>query len=116
MSSILRLPNNANGGEHSPIDPSKVLSGKPQQKTHNLYNNGEENFFCGVWSSDSGKWTVNYGEDEFCYMISGNAIITDAQGNEEQVSAGDAFVVPAGFNGTWETVGNACKFYAIYEA
>ena len=49
-------------------------------------------------------------------MIAGQAIITDAQGQEEAVNAGDAFVIPAGFNGSWETIGEACKFYAIYEA
>lgn len=48
-------------------------------------------------------------------MIEGKAILTDAQGHVEEINAGDAFVVPAGYQGTWETIGNAKKFYSIYE-
>ncbi|MCV6625421.1 MAG: cupin domain-containing protein [Cellvibrionaceae bacterium] len=115
MSSITRLPKFATSGETRPIKADKVIVGKPIEQVHNLYTNNDENFFCGVWSSDSGKWRVQYQEDEFCYLIDGEAILTDAQGNSERLNAGDAFVIPAGFEGSWETLGKATKFYAIYE-
>lgn len=114
--SLLRITPDNSKGEASPVDPIKLLSGQPQQMTDNKFTNTAENFFCGVWSSDTGKWTVNYEEDEFCYLISGKAIVTDADGQQETIIAGDAFVIPAGFSGTWETIGEAKKFYAIYEA
>ncbi|EAR59969.1 cupin domain-containing protein [Neptuniibacter caesariensis] len=98
-----------------PIAVDRVLAGAPKEVIDNLFTNSKENFFCGVWSSDSGKWTLNYTEDEFCYLIKGKAILTDSQGKVEELNAGDAFVIPAGYQGTWETVGEAQKFYAIYE-
>ncbi len=114
--SILRMPASSHGGETSPIDPSKLLMGKPMQETNNMFTNEDENFFCGVWRSEEGKWSIEYSEDEFCYMISGKAIICSEGGQCETVQAGDAFSIPAGFKGTWESIGHAQKFYAIYEA
>lgn len=112
---LLRLNPSSDGGETSPVDPTKLLAGNPMQVTANMFTNQKENFFCGVWSSETGKWEVSYTEDEFCYLISGKAIVTDAQGNTNNLEPGDAFVIPAGFSGTWETIGEASKFYAVYE-
>ena len=33
-----------------------------------------------------------------------------------EFGAGAAFVVPAGFEGTWEVIEDCTKFYAIFEA
>jgi uncharacterized cupin superfamily protein len=112
---LQRLAPNSNGGETSPVDPSKLLAGSPMQTCANMFTNKKENFFCGVWSSQAGKWKISYTEDEFCYLISGQAIVTDSDGVENTLLAGDAFVIPAGFEGSWETIGEAAKFYAVYE-
>lgn len=113
--SLLRLPASCDGGETSPVDPKKLLAGQPMQTTHNMFTNKKGNFFCGVWSSEAGKWNISYSEDEFCYLISGKAIVTDAQGESFELNPGEAFCIPAGFEGTWETIGSAAKFYAVYE-
>ncbi|WP_221796532.1 cupin domain-containing protein [Oceanobacter mangrovi] len=104
-----RMPN-------SPIKPERVLSGDPKELLLNLFTNRDNNFHCGVWSSDSGQWRVQYTEDEFCYIVKGRAIIRSDGGAVEEVTAGQAFVIPAGFSGSWETVGQVQKFYAVYEA
>jgi len=113
--SLLRIKPSAEAPIATDINPERVLSGAPKEIIDNLFTNSKENFFCGVWSSTEGKWTLNYTEDEFCYLIKGKAILTDAQGVAEQINTGDAFVIPAGYQGTWETIGEAQKFYAIYE-
>ena len=115
MSKLIRIIPGSDPSESTPINPEKVLAGAPQQVLENLFTNTKENFFCGVWSSTEGKWTLNYTEDEFCYLISGRAILTDNEGTVQEINAGDAFVVPVGYQGTWETIGEAKKFYAIYE-
>ncbi|WP_286239045.1 cupin domain-containing protein [Neptuniibacter halophilus] len=112
---LLRIKPAEVAPEAMPIAQERILSGAPKEVLENLFTNDKENFFCGVWSSDTGRWTLNYTEDEFCYMIRGKAIITNSEGGAEEVNAGDAFVIPAGFQGSWETVGEAQKFYAIYE-
>ncbi len=43
-------------------------------------------------------------------------MITSAEGKRWQFNAGDAWVIPAGFSGTWETVEPARKRYAVFEA
>lgn len=112
---ILRIREGHGDFSSAPIAPAKLLSGNPMTRTDHHYSNAANNFHCGIWASDSGKWALNYTEDEFCYIISGRAVITDADGVEEILETGDAFVVPAGFTGQWETLGEVRKFYAIYE-
>jgi len=99
----------------SPIDATKVISGNPHQELSNVFTNVKDNFFCGVWRSTVGKWTIQYTEDEFCLLTRGLVILTDADGIEITIQAGDAFTIPAGFDGTWETLEDCEKYYAIYE-
>ena len=112
---LLRVEQGKVERESGPVAPKKVLAGSPQQWTEHFFTNKKENFFCGIWASDAGKWSLTYSEDEFCYIIEGEAVITDSEGGSERVVAGDAFCIPAGFEGTWETIGSVKKFYAIYE-
>jgi uncharacterized cupin superfamily protein len=64
--------------------------------------------------TDTYKADVNYTEDEFCYILEGRVRLTDAAGKVEEYKAGDAFMIPAGFKGTWETVEAVKKFYVIH--
>lgn len=97
------------------IDPARCLEGAPRQAVLNQFSNSRGNFHVGVWSSTEGCWSVRYTEDEFCFLLQGEAVITDASGEATTLRAGEAFVIPAGFTGSWRTVGYACKLYAIYE-
>ncbi|MFG1490830.1 cupin domain-containing protein, partial [Oceanospirillum sp. HFRX-1_2] len=77
----IRSEHQAAEGADTPIGLDRVISGKPMESVENLFTNSKENFFCGVWSSTEGKWNLNYTEDEFCYLISGRAILTDEEGH-----------------------------------
>jgi uncharacterized cupin superfamily protein len=112
---LLRVSPSVENQTAEPVAEDRVISGKPMQRLNNVFENTKENFFCGVWESTEGKWNLEYTEDEFCYIIEGQAIVTDADGHSEEVKQGDAFVIPAGFTGTWETKGKVKKFYSIYE-
>jgi hypothetical protein len=95
--------------------PANVISGAPETSLQNYYTDKSGSFFSGVWESTPGKWPVNYAEDEFCAILEGRVVLTDESGRAESFKAGDAFVIPAGFKGTWETVQKVRKFYAISE-
>jgi uncharacterized cupin superfamily protein len=95
--------------------PSAPISGEPVQAVRNFYSDPSGSFFAGIWESTPGKWRVNYTEEEFCHLLSGTVVLEDDQGNVETFAAGDAFVIRAGFTGTWETVGVVRKLYAIFE-
>ncbi len=46
----------------------------------------------------------------------GRVALENLTGERWEFSAGDGFVVPAGFAGTWEVIDDCTKFYAIFEA
>ncbi|MDO8288738.1 MAG: cupin domain-containing protein [Parvibaculum sp.] len=95
--------------------PDRVISGDPQNRTWNAYETGDGAFFSGIWEAEPGIWTIEYTEAEFCHIIEGESRLTDADGNVTTVQAGDAFVIPVGFSGTWEVVTRTRKHYAIYQ-
>ena len=43
------------------------------------------------------------------------SVLRDHDGNAKTVRAGDRFVIPAGFSGTWEVVEDCRKVYVIFE-
>jgi uncharacterized cupin superfamily protein len=53
--------------------------------------------------------------DEFVYLIHGDAILTPDGGKPHHFKAGDFFLVPKGFKGTWETR-NGYKELVVVEA
>lgn len=103
-------------GESANPSPEKILSGIPRTRVSNQYADSTQQFCCGLWSSTSGKWRVRYTEHELCVLIEGRVRIESAGGERHELKAGDAFVVPAGFEGTWEVVEPCKKWYAVFEA
>lgn len=93
----------------------RVISGNPQQTAWNLFASADERFNSGIWECEPGKWRVVFAESEFCHLLAGTLIVTGDDGSVRTFKAGDAFVSPAGFTGTWEVVERAKKFYAFYE-
>lgn len=102
-------------GESANPSPEKILSGIPRTRVSNQYADGTQQFLCGVWTSTSGKWRVRYTEDEFCVLFEGRVRLESIHGEKYDLKAGDAFIVPAGFEGTWEVVEPCKKWYAVFE-
>jgi uncharacterized cupin superfamily protein len=48
-------------------------------------------------------------------LLEGRVAITSEAGERVELAAGDSFVVPAGFVGTWEVIEDCRKLYAIFE-
>ena len=96
--------------------PARVLAGAPRTRTRNYYADGGEHFFAGIWESTPGKWQVAYTEHELVHLLAGRVVLTDTAGRAQRFGPGDMFVIPAGFEGTWETVEPVRKLYAIYQA
>jgi len=94
----------------------RLLGGSPKLALRNFFTDSSQQFFAGRWSATRGKWRVRYTENELCVMTAGRVIIESESGERESFAAGDAFVIPAGFAGTWEVVEDCAKIYAIFEA
>jgi uncharacterized cupin superfamily protein len=107
---------------NTPLDPDvsvppadRVLAGAPQHRVWNYFTDSTQTFFAGRWSGTRGKWRVRYTENELCVMTSGRVVITNDVGESNTFGTGDAFVIPAGFAGTWEVLEDCSKVYAIFE-
>ena len=93
----------------------QLLAGEPETTTRNYFSDAGGRFFAGVWESTPGRWRVRYSENEFCHLTRGRSRIADASGRQWTFKAGDSFVIPAGFAGTWEVIEPTAKLYVIYE-
>ena len=102
-------------GEEYYLPEEKRIAGNPKQTLWNHYTDASGRFSTGVWQSEVGKWRIAYTEEEYCRILEGTSIIRDAQGGAVTVSAGESFVIPRGFSGTWEVVEPTRKIYVIYE-
>jgi uncharacterized cupin superfamily protein len=96
--------------------PDRLLAGKPVTRVSNYFSDVTQQFFAGRWAASRGKWRVRYTENELCVMTAGRVVIESEAGQRNTFGAGDAFVVPAGFSGTWEVLEDCCKIYAIFES
>jgi uncharacterized cupin superfamily protein len=103
-------------GESANPAAENILAGMPQARVANQYVDASGQFFCGVWQSSAGRWRVRYTEHEFCVILEGKVLVHGEDGERHEFSAGHAFVVPAGFTGSWEVIGYCRKWYAIFEA
>ncbi len=95
--------------------PNNVIADAPTTTTHNYFADPSGRFFSGVWESTPGKWAIDYSENEFVYLVAGQVRLTDGEGHVETFGPGSAFLIPAGFKGSWETLETLRKYYAIFE-
>lgn len=102
--------------ENSQPAADRLISGQPRQTIANFFTDTTQQFFAGRWSSSPGKWRIRYSESEFCCLIAGRVVLENTAGQRWHFGPGAAFVVPAGFAGTWEVTEACTKFYAIFEA
>ena len=88
--------------------PTKALMAKPgtylgETFTFQEKHTGDVSVKVGVWEAGIGKLTLsNFPFTEYVLMISGKVIVTAKDGNSNTFEAGDTFVIPKGFTGTWD--------------
>jgi uncharacterized cupin superfamily protein len=88
-----------------PGRPSIVMS------SNEFYSN---DLRVGVFEGRPGIAKVtNWPHDEFITLILGDVVITDAAGKRQSFHSGDSFVLPRGFNGTYEAKTNMREIYVF---
>jgi uncharacterized protein len=103
-------------GETSTPAADRLLAGTPEQIVRNYFSDATGQFHSGLWSSTPGKWRIRYSESEFCCLTRGRVALANTAGQRWEFGPGEGFVVPAGFEGTWQVIEDCTKFYAIFEA
>lgn len=65
-----------------------------------------------IWEKEISEFPWEYGEPESCYIIEGEAEITDNETNEKSIiKSGDFVVFPSGLKCTWKITKNIKKYY-----
>ncbi|MCP3128052.1 cupin domain-containing protein [Shewanella sp. KJ2020] len=115
INAIIRFATAQTTAQTYQLPAEKLLSGNPTQGLENHYSSPCDQFHSGIWQSESGAWKINYTEYEYCEILEGRSVITDLQGQSQTFTVGDRFIIPAGFQGTWEVVEPCRKVYVIFE-
>ncbi|MFM0738844.1 cupin domain-containing protein [Paraburkholderia xenovorans] len=92
-----------------------VLAGDPAQIVHTHFASPCGQLAAGIWEGARGEWAVNFTENEYCEILEGVSVIRDAHGTAKTVRAGDRFLIPAGFKGTWEVLEPCRKIFVSAE-
>ena len=95
----------------APIDPSWILSGKPQARSRTIADGGL--FATAMWDCTAGSFVWHYAADEAVYILEGEAVITDAAGVVRTMRPGDAAVFAGGDTLHW-TVPHYVRKFAVW--
>lgn len=99
-------------GSHLP-KPTSLTSGQTEASVTawQSLNGGTRT---GIWEATPGLFpSVRDGIREVCFVLSGRATITNNDGDTIEVGAGDLFVMPPGWAGTWEIHETLRKVFVI---
>lgn len=90
-----------------------IVKGEPTMKTWVLHTSNDGSMISGIWTATPGTYHATYSEYEFVHLIEGRITITPDDEEPINVGPGDAFVVEAGFKGTWEILESVIKHFDI---
>jgi hypothetical protein len=96
-----------------PIPENQILSGKPEANGSVLWQSEDKRLLNGIWECTPGSFTWDFTWNETIYLLEGNILLTDSDGNKTEVSPGDLIFVPAGTKVTWEISKHVRKAYHI---
>jgi len=88
------------------LAPENLLEGSHRPRGDFLYSGKE--LIVEVFEDDPGTHAIAdpFPVDEFVMVLSGKLILTNADGHVQAFVAGDSLMVPKGFTGTWQMLGN----------
>jgi len=64
-----------------------------------------------IWSKEVSEFPWTYDEQEICYLLEGDVIVTPDDGEPVQVGKSDLVTFPAGMSCTWKIKSNVRKHY-----
>jgi len=107
-----------------PVEQGSFSSGSPVQHTYSYFeseqlnhNNEEQGFYVGIWdTTDMVETPGPYSCDELMWLLEGEVEIKNCvTGEIERVKAGEAFVIPKGYDCQWIQKGYLKKYFVILE-
>jgi uncharacterized protein len=66
-----------------------------------------------IWQKEISKFPWTYDEQETCYFLEGDVIVTPNRGSPVQMGKGDLVTFPAGMSCTWDIRTAVKKHYSF---
>jgi len=66
-----------------------------------------------VWSKEQSRFDWHYEQEEICYILEGEAIVTPENGTAVTITRGDLVHFPAGLTCVWEVTEPIEKHYTF---
>ena len=92
-----------------------AMEGATSPQTHNAFTSPDGKFTVNIWACDPGTLQIrDLAIDEACFLIKGEVHLTDMYDKKTIYKAGDAFLLPKGFCGTWHMPFPLLKYNSMY--
>ena len=93
--------------------PEDVVEGKHRPRGEVLHYGDQ--LITEIYEDDALTWRIDepVTYDEFVTILSGKLILTSTDGVSQEFVAGDSLVVPKGYTGTWQMLGNYRELIVI---
>ncbi|KAF3883759.1 MULTISPECIES: cupin domain-containing protein [Nostocales] len=66
-----------------------------------------------IWTKEASKFPWTYQEQETCYFLEGDVLVTPDGGQPVQMGKGDLVTFPAGMSCTWDIRSDVKKHYCF---
>jgi uncharacterized cupin superfamily protein len=114
--SIVIAATNTADLEPAPITPSWILSGTPEARNKLIATSKDRTSYIMVWECTPGRFNWHYTEDETVVLLSGEVFISNGNGEERRLGAGDIAFFPAGSSCTWRITDRVRKAAVLRNA
>ncbi len=118
-SKIIHLKTNPDGFGKTPDELTADMfdSPIPVQNSYEYYADDNIGLYVGVWdTTDMVETAGPYPCDEYMWLLEGEAVIKNNKtGKLEKACAGEAFIIPKGYDCQWHQSGYLRKFFLISE-
>lgn len=99
-----------------PLDSYEIRSERWEECEYHCFRDPSGQVLVAFWEGEPG--IVHLGPwpyDEVCVLLEGKVALIDEQGDRREFEAGESFVVPRSFSGTWETVEPSRKIFVAID-
>ncbi|MCE2905779.1 MAG: cupin domain-containing protein [Anabaena sp. CoA2_C59] len=66
-----------------------------------------------IWEKEISKFSWTYDDQETCYFLTGDIIVTPHGGQAVKIGKGDLVTFPAGMSCTWEIISDVKKHFSF---
>jgi uncharacterized cupin superfamily protein len=93
----------------APFPREWIIDGTPEARAREIACSDDGTMRVMVWSCTPGKFRWEYSIDETVQIVSGEVVVTDHNGRERRLCAGDSAFFPAGSASVWHVVDEVRK-------